>query len=688
MTEPFLVRFRTCIPLAAIALAVAASPSYSAVTQQEALTPADGWNDGRTIEIVRQAIAARYQGRDTGLERYSAYAEGQVHYLAEYGDELRDQAVRSDRIALELRWRRGVGSLQTIVGRRHASWMPTTVKYHVDHLSLVVENFGNRIRIGEGDEVRDVLNPVAPKAPEFYEYRLVDSLSILVNDDLTELYRLEVRPMNPDSAGVVGTIDLERESFAVVRLAVTFTPPAYVDPSVRSVSVNLQNALVANRHWLPAEQNTEVRRQMRFLDLPFGGTIRTRFRVLSWDLDPPKDVWVPVGHRVRSVPREDLWRYAGWRTWDMHGEPELLRADSALFEKIRSDAVQVVRGRYLGGTSRLRLHAPSLSSVLRVRRAEGFFAGMGARYDLDGHWTLGGHGGYAFGAERFEGSLDLRGRFGELRIGAEGWVDRSADIGSWAAAAGLISTGGALIRGEDFVDPYFESGGRVFASHPLGGGTASVALSTADQKSAELHLDPLGEVEARAVLPIVAGTDTRVTVGYDRQLPPISGSKVHLGLDVDLATFGSYDYTRWVLDATATPTEPDAIWSWEGRAGAGISTGNPPVQRMLRIGGRGTVPGYAFRRFNGEQVAFVNLALSRSVLHPWLRVRARAALGWSNWSHEDEELLAPDSDGLRPALGAGVSILYDLVRLDVARGLDGGVWEWALSVNPQFESPL
>lgn len=699
MTEPTLFRFRLLVSLAALA-SIAASSSF--VLAQEAPTDREDWNDARTVEIVRRAIAARHQGRDTGLERFSAYAEGQVHYLAEYGAELRDQAVRSDRIALELRWRRGVGSLQTIIGRRHASWMPTTVKYHVDHLSLVVENFGNRIHIGDGDEVRDVLNPVAPEAPAFYEYRLVDSLSILVNDDLTELYRLKVRPIHPDSAGVVGTLDLERNSFAVVRLAVTFTPSAYVDPTVRSVSVDLQNALVNNRHWLPAEQHTEVRRQMRFLDLPFGGTIRTRFRVLSWDLDPPKDVWVPVGHRVRSAPSENLWRYVGWRTWDMHGEPELLKADSALFERIRSDAVRVVRGRYLGGTSRLRLHAPSLSSVIRVRRAEGVFAGMGARFDIDGHWTLSGHGGYAFGAERLEGSLDILGRFGVLRVGVEGWVDRPADIGPWGAASGLVSTGGALLRGEDFLDPYFESGGRIHASHPLGGGTASLGASTSKQQPAELELDPLGDTEARAVLPIVPGTDTRITVGYDRQLAPILGSKLHLGVDVDLATFGSYDYTRWVLETTATPTEPDATWSWEGRGGVGLSTGSPPIQRMLRFGGRGTVPGYEYRRFSGEQVAFVDLALSRSVLHPWLRVRARGALGWSNWSDENEEIAAvhdprsaeplhfdtPDSGGLRPALGAGVSVLFDLIRLDVTRGLDDGVWEWALSVNPQFESPL
>jgi hypothetical protein len=129
-------------------------------------------------------------------------------------------------------------------------------------------------------------------------------------------------------------------------------------------------------------------------------------------------------------------------------------------------------------------------------------------------------------------------------------------------------------------------------------------------------------------------------------------------------------------------------------------TGNRPVQRTLRVGGRGTVPGYEFRRFNGEQVAFVNLALSRSVLYPWLRLRALAALGWS---HVDDEVVrmrgplpdsplatydTPDTGGLRPSIGGGMSIVYDLVRLDVSKGLNDGIWEWTLSVNPQFRTPL
>lgn len=659
-----------------------------------------GWNDARTIGVVREAIESRRGGRDNDLERYSAYAEGQVHYLAEFAGEARDQLVRSDRIALELRWRRGVGSLQTLVGRRHASWVPTTIEYHIDHLSLVVENFGDRIHIGDGDEVRNVLHPVAPGALEFYEYRLVDSLSMLVNDRLTELYRLKVRPLHEDSAGVVGTIDVERTSFAVVRLAVTFTPSSYVDPTVRSVSVDLQNALVSNRVWLPAKQQSEVRRQLRFLDMPFGGTIRSSFRVLSWDLDPPKEAWIPVGHRVRAVSERDLQRYVGWRIWDPEAAPEIVRADSALFEGIRSEAIRVARGRYLGGTSRLRLDVPSVSSLVRARRAEGGFAGLGAKYDLDGHWTVGARTGYAFGAERGQVAGSLSAGYGPARFGVEGWVDRPADIGPWTAASGLVSTGGALLAGEDYVDPFYESGGRAWGAVPLAGGTASLAVAIAEHESAALHLDPLGDVVPRSVVPIRPGQDVRLEVGWSRQVAPLAGSRLEADVDVALATVGDFDYTRWIVELKAAPTEPDAAWAWEGRGGVGVVTGNHPVQRSLRIGGRGTVPGYDFRRFSGEQAAFLHVTVSRGLWFPWIRIRALGALGWARAGDgelvtmgeaEDGssvELRLPDSGGVRPALGGGISAVYDLVRLDVARGLRDGTWEWILSVNPQFRSPL
>jgi hypothetical protein len=653
---------------------------------------ATAWNDGRSQELARAAIDARRAGQDNDLDRYSAYAEGQVHYLAEYGDESGDQAVRSDRIALELHWRRGVGSRQTIVGRREMSWIPTDIEYHIDHLSLVVDNFGDRIRIGDGDEVRDVLSPVAPGAPGVYEYRLTDSLSMQIGGKLTELYRLEVRPVNSDSAGVVGTLDIERNSFAVARLAVTFTPASYVDPTVRSVSVDLQNALVNNFVWLPALQHVEVRRQIRFLDLPFGGTIRASYRVLSWDLNPPRDVWVPLGHRVDAVEKAELGRYMGWRTEEADGAPELLRADSALFERIRSHATRVVRGRYLGGTSRLRLQAPTTSSLLRVRRAEGLYLGIGARFDLDGHWYATAGSGYAFGADRVEASGLVGARFGELRLGLEGFVDRPADIGPWSASSGFAATGGAALRGEDFLDPFLETGVQAWVSVPIGGGIGRIAGATARHDEATLALNPVGDAQPRALTPVTTGRDTRLTVSWIRHLAPFAGSKIRADVTTDLAAGGDFSYTRWVSEFRAVPTEPDAVWGWEGHGGFAVVTGDVPPQRLLLIGGRGTLPGYGFRMYAGETAAFAQVALSRTMMFPWLRLRALGAIGWTMLDESDSELARlgfADSDGPEASVGGGVSIVYDLIRVEAAHGLgDDGVWEWMVSINPQFRPPL
>lgn len=643
----------------------------------------DSWDDARSVALIRATIEARQAQREDSFQRFSAYAEGQVHYLAEYGTEEGDQAVRSDRIALEVGWERGVGSRQRIVGRRTVSWIPMDIRYHIDHLSLVMENFGDRIQIGDGDEVSDVLSPVAPGAPAMYEFRLADSLSIRIDGRLTELYRVEVRPRDPESPGVVGTLDIVRGVHAVARIAVTFTPVSYVDPTVRSVSVDLQNALVANRVWLPAVQHVEVRRQVRFLDLPVGGTIRTSFRVLEWDLDPPRDERIRRGHRVESAGAYELARYMGWRLEVADGAPELLRADSALFEEVRSEATRVAMGRYLGGSSRLRLYVPSGSALLRARRAEGWYTGAGARFDIDGRWFLVATGGYAHGADLAEGSLEAGARFGELRLGLEGFVNRPADIGPWTAASGLTSTIGAWFEGDDFLDPYFESGVRAWIGAPIAGGTGRLTVATAEHEIATLSINPIGETPARPIRAIEEGRDTRVTADWNRQLVPLIGSKVRVDLRADVAATGDFSYTRWIAGLTAVPTEPDASWGWEGRGGVGVVTGDVPVQGRLLIGGRGTLPGYGFRTIAAESTGFANVAVMRTLISPWLRVRAIGAIGWAMSD------AGPDSDSLDASVGGGVSIVYDLIRVDAVRGLgDDGYWEWIVSVNPQFRAPL
>jgi len=163
----------------------------------------DGWDSQAALLLIERAIEARrHAWADSSLERFRADVQGHVYYL---GDILGERhVIRADQLAVDVRWQQPDRSMQTIVGRRHELRLPTTIHYHLDHLFLVLDNFGDRIRIGDGHEIRDVLHPAGAGAPEFYEYRLADSLEIRVRDRTARVFELEVRPREGTDAGAVG----------------------------------------------------------------------------------------------------------------------------------------------------------------------------------------------------------------------------------------------------------------------------------------------------------------------------------------------------------------------------------------------------------------------------------------------------------------------------------------------------
>jgi len=652
------------------------------------------WNDVRTVELVEAAIdGRRHTWGDSTLQGFDLYAEGHVHFIADFGGGQGQQAVRADQVALDFRWRRGLGSLQEIVGLRVTEWLPTRLHYHVDHLTLVVDNYGDRIQVGEGDEIRHAPHPLARDALMHYEFRLVDSLAMEVLGEWKRLYRLEVRPRDPLKPAVVGTMDLERESSALTRLAVSFTPASYIDPRLVTVSIEIENGLVNGQYWLPTSQRVEIRRRMEFMELPFGSTIRASFRVLDYDLEPRGRGGVEPGHAVRARPKSELERYAGWVTPELQAWPDDVVTDSIRLAEVRSEAAAIAKGHYLGGDAAVRLFIPSVSSAFRVRRAEGVFAGAGVRWDIDGVRTLSGTGGWAFG----RGSGEVRGALdwmiGGSTLTVAGWVNELTDIGPFSAASGIVSTFGAAFRGDDWTDPYFRSGGSLGIEAPLGSAAhGRAAITWEEQDEATLELNPLGDTDARAVRPITEGTDLRIELGAERGLGTWLGSGSTLSLTAELSALADFGYTRWFAGLSTRPREPDATWSWEGTAGAGFGTGTLPEQRLLLLGGRGTVPGYEFRPFAGDVAIFANLAISRTVWHPWIRLRGLAAAGWTDLGRVGggaaERFGAVATGNVRTSLGVGLSLFYDLVRLDAARGLDDGEWEWMVSVTPAFRVPL
>ena len=238
------------------------------------------WNSAEARALAERATSLRArQLADTGLVDYHATAHGYVMFLAQLGDGLREppRIVRADQLALEVYWRAPNFSKQIIEGRRDTLLLPTDIVYHRDHLGIVQNNFPDAIRLGEGDEVRDVPHPLSRVGLTRYDFAIDDSLTI--SPPPIRVYRVLVRPHDPTSAGIVGAIYIEPREGQVVRMVFSFTHRAFLQPELEDISVALENALVDGRR-LPNRQEIEIRRTGTWLDAPVVG-----------------DHSLPLGHR-------------------------------------------------------------------------------------------------------------------------------------------------------------------------------------------------------------------------------------------------------------------------------------------------------------------------------------------------------------------------------------------------------
>lgn len=650
------------------------------------------WNGIRALDIARSAIEARSRlASDPSLRSFQAEAQGRIGFYADFGDG-GERLLRADQIALSVLWQAPGNTLQTIIGRRNVLRFPIRIRYHIDHLSLVLDNLGDRISIGEGDEIRGVVHPAAPGALDAYDYRLVDSLGLRLQGKLTRVYRLEVRPSRPDAPGLVGTLDIDRDSRTIARIAATFTPESYADPTIVSVAIELESGFQDGKYWLPVDQRLEVKRHVRWMDMPFGSTIRARYRVSRYRINPPAQVTLRPGQRVAALSDEELRRFAGWETGLVAAPRREQWRDSITLASVRRRAETILRNRYLGGDSRLRLYVPDLSSALRGRRAEGLFAGAGARYELSGSSRLSVLAGYAFGRRRAEIEARVAGEVRGVRTELDAFLDRPSDIGPFGAASGLLGTLGLLTSGDDFVDSYFSDGITAKANGRVWGGHGSAALSFESHEAARLVADPFTDPTLRPVRPILEGEELRLAVSFHQFLGTRFGAVWTARARTDLAGLDDFGYTRWLVELEAEPGADAETWRWDAHLALGAATGTVPAHRMFLLGGRGTVPGYGFRAWGGDRTGFARVGVSRSVRRPWLSVRGTAAVGWTDLSDPARAaaglLGVSASSGLRTSLGGGVGLLYDLVRIEAARGLDAGVWEWMVSLNPAFRAPL
>lgn len=683
-----------------MALAGLAAPAAAA---------AQSW-DTPAVEALLDRAAQRRAANDSTLRAWSAEAAGTLQFLVDLGDlGFGARVVKVDQLASVLQWRQPGRTEQRIVGRRDTLVLPGDVGFYRDRYGVITNNLGDRVVLGDGNDVRDLPHPLSAAGRARHGFALVDSLALsLPNGRRMEVYEILLRPRADDAPAMVGSLYLARETGDVVRLAVTFTRAAVLDARIERLSLVLENLLVEGRYWLPFRQQLEVVRKETWLDFPVRGIVRGRWDVCCHDViaDTATRELAPLppggrvmlanpGTTVRIAPPDELSRHE----WDDAISGALDEADALASEaevrEVQARAEELVSQAALDRTS-AGIGGRSLSDFARFNRVEGVGLGIGGRVPVAPGWTLGALVGYGFSDERVKLSAALRWRpRTSLAIKAFG-ERRYREAGDVAETSGLRSSLGALLVGDDNTNPYEVLGGGLGAEIDLGVRLRLELSATVEEQSPlAVNASPLGG-SFGPTIPALELTTARLDalLRHGPTAGPLGGRwswRVAFrtafvdprGSGAD----GGYVRLAGAAEWQRPLGRPTLVL---GTAVGGVAGGLVPEQELVRFGGITTGPGYSFHAFAARYAWSQRAELRVPVPFP--------SVALLRYGHAPPHMtLAPyghlvcvaernaGADGCNPSLGLAAMFLFDLLRFDLAYGFNqGGGWRFGVDVGRVF----
>lgn len=685
LTSPLLrraARTGACLLLwSSIAAALlSAQPTISAAQAEPT------WNDPRVLELIGRARDLRSSTVvDSAFRSYQAQARGYVYFFFDRPDSGARTLVKADQVALDVYWQAPRSTKQVIVGRRDQQLLPTDINYHLDHLTVVQDDFGDAMRMGGGDEVSDVPHPVAPGAEYVYDFLLADSLTISYAGDAEEIrvYQVRVRPKDFARPGFVGTVFLDRASAAIVRMSFSFTPASYVDPFVDYIRVALDNSLWMGRYWLPYRQETEIRRETPLLDVMAGSVIRAQFDIRAYAFDVTLPLTLFAGPSVSQVSPAQRAVFEFERGLLDDIEEQGLDLPPALAE-VEREVSQVVERNVMSGLDDLRFYFSAVSDAARYNRAEGLRLGAGFSFRPVGGLLMRTSGGYAFGSSEPSGRLSAE--LDRAGPALEGYWNRLADVGGYPGASPLENTISAASGQKDYTDPYFARGAALTLRGTDPAGLALTLRWEEHVSGSDVVSDDPANTDFRPVRSIDEGWLGSVAVRAPVDLP--GGGRADLVGQVgrlESRTFGAASgEARWEIG------NPARRWHAEVSLAGGAVTSEAPAQSLAMLGGRWTLPGHDYRAFTGDRHWLVRAESTWPLYRPYVGFRLLGAVGATYLESRSlpADWAVRDSHGLRGSVGAGLSFGWDAARVDLAHGVRGGGWEALFSVARQFRDWL
>ncbi len=656
---------------------------------------AQEWNSESALALVRRGVERRQAAQaDSALRSYHTRAHGFVFFLAQIGEELTGppRLVKADELEVEVYWRAPNRSKQVIRRWRDGRYLPTDITYHRDHLGIVTNNFGDRIRIGEGDEVRDAVHPLSPSGLAEYDFALGDSLAIRGPKGEVRVREVLVRPRRYDRPLVVGTLFLDAASAELVRFRFSFTSAAYLDRQLEGISVVLENSLREGRFWLPYRQEIEIRRRTPWLDFPVRWTIRGRWEIGDYELDVPIPPAVLAGPDIDGL-RKPAPADSGWT------EP-LAEAVAGVAEPINQQELESVRleverlagSRALEALPSAQLAAGSISDLIHINRVQGLVLGAGATFRL-AERRVRIRPSVAFGTSdaRLTGGLAVEAGVGATTLEAYGrrQVRDLSDIPIISPAVNSIL---AQEAGKDYGDYVLLDAVGLGGRHRLST-RVSTGLELAVERSRSVSVEATpASGTYRPNPPLGAGSYRIARLRFERV-----GGGVALRRDLDTRILleggtGPTDYIRgtaairWRIDLGRT-----GLLAW---AQGGIGSDGLPAYRSFVLGGRGTLPGEPFRAYGGRSSALAHLEWRFDVPVPQIPLGSFAstgrtavlapfvAAGWSDRAYPG--LPWNPTEGIRPVAGVAAELFLRLLRIEAGVGLRDGGFGLSVDIHPDW----
>lgn len=659
---------------------------------------AQAWNDARTLDLVGRATTRRSQQlADTTLADYRASARGFLTFLAQLGEGflLPPKVVKADELALEVYWRAPNLSKQWIVGRRDTLVLPTDIQYHRDHLGIIQNNFPDIIRLGDGDEVRDVAHPLSALGAATYDFAIGDSLRLQLPGRLIEVIEVKIRPRNDVTPAAIGSLYISREDAQVVRMAFSFTRTALKDPQLEDVSIILENSLIAERFWLPRRQEIEIRRSGSWMDFPVMGIIRGRWEIRDYRVNAGGTEVLAPGPEIVYAPAQRRMQHRWPTTSILDSLPsDVTLATNDDVRTVQEEARRLVRAQALARSRNTLPSVRGFSDIAQVNRVEGLAVGGGVRrrlghgfdLQLQGRWGTADReakGAASLGFERASG-LGLR-----LKV----WSDfrEAGDLPETSRARNSIA---AQEFGSDYTQPYATRGvGVALQGRRSGAWRWTMDVGAEEQRGLQVKAAPSRGTFGAVITPD-SGRAFRTAVRIERPLLPLAGFEVHARAEGRVTRLDPFDQdaqptttTRLFAAAEIARRIDRASLRLTGTAGFVGGSAGIPEQELFRHGGPVTAPGYAFHQFEGTGMGSLRAELRHPVpfvpipLGRWGRLPGSATLAPFLGA---VVVQGRDSEGVFPYLGVGAITFLDLVRFDLARGLKDGRWRLAVDLTRDF----